>query len=449
MYGGPRLAALLALCSLLSSASCADGTPGRDASAEDAGVSIRLTDASAARLDALMSELVDGQYVDTGWSSVSALLRIDHLTGGLLYDRAVGVARADSDNPMTVDRQYLISSATKMMVAVVILQLWEEGRLGESGLDAPLRELGILSREVLDAMSVFEGASYGGDITLRQLLTHTSGLGASWRGVWDDNGQSLPEAMMRHFRCLEDRDCDVSTLPTAKQWRPWVRDDPFAENIALFNSFLAAERESSSARAKPGVEYHYTDVNFWVLGVVIEEIHRQPLHAVMRERIFDPLAMHDTFQSYSADPAEESRNRGLADFYIGPLAAVSGQVNFSPDWAGGGVATTLEDFSKFHLALVRGDLFENAGTYEEMRAPYWEPLDAGAYVEHAGLGYFLTEIGGSGYYGHTGFLGAFSFYDAERQLLFTGTLNKVADNSFFRIVDDIGQAVSVTSAAKP
>ena len=346
--------------------------------------------------------LVDGRYLDTGWSSVSGALRIDHLTGGRLYERAVGLARADSDDPMTVDRQYLISSATKMIVAVVVLQLREEGAWGASGLDASLGELGVFSREILDAISVFEGRSYGPDITLRQLLTHTSGLDADWLGVWDDKGQSLPDVMMWHFRCLEGPRCDISTLPTAKQWRPWYPDDPFAEDIALFNSFLAAERASPSARAKPGDAYRYTDVNFWVLGVLIEEMFGKPLHAVLRDRMFDPLEMRETFQSYSADPAEEARNRGLSDFYMGP----------------------------------------------QMRRSYWEPLDAGAYVEHVGLDYFLTEIGDSVYYVHSGFLGAFSFYDAERQLLFTGTLNKVADKDFFRIIDDISRAVALPSSSE-
>lgn len=425
-----RSVSLVSICTLWPLASCG------------AGASVELSDQSVEALDQLMSELVEGQYRDTGWSSVNALLRIDHLTGGPLYERAVGVARADSDAPMTVDRQFLISSATKMLVAVVILQLWEEGEFGDSGLDASLGELGVFSQEVLDAISVFDGRSYGPDITLRQLLTHTSGLGANWRGVWDE---ALPDLMMQHNRCLEDPGCDVSTLPTSRQWLPWYREDPFAEGIALFNSFLAAERESSSALARPGDEYHYRDLNFWVLGVLIEEMLGQSLHVVLRERIYDPLGMPDTFQSYTGDPTEESRNRGLSDFYMGPMPVVSGRFNFSPDWAGGGVATTLDDLSKFHLTLVRGDLFRDEATYEEMRRSHWDPPDDGVRMEHVGLGYFLTEIGDAAYYGHTGFLGAFSFYDAERQLLFTGTLNKVANQDFFRIVDDISQAVALAS----
>lgn len=436
---------LVAACSIGLLPGCRAAGSGSEPAVSGQEDRVRLSDQSKANLDELMAELVGGRYRETDWFSMSAFLRIDHLRDGILYERAAGVARADSDKAATVDRQFLISSASKMMLAVVVLQLWEEGRFGESGLDVTLAELGVFSREVLDAISVLDGESHGPGITIRQLLAHTSGLGGNWRGLgfWEEGREAIVAALSRHAECLEDPSCDPEGLPTVKQWRPWVRDDPFAAGVGLLNSYLRAERESSSALAKPGDEYHYRDLNYWILGVVVEELSGRPLHAVLRERIYDPLTMRDTYQSYTATLLEEARARGLSDFYIGPMPIVSSGVNFSIDWAGGGIATTLRDFAAFHLALIRGDLFEREATYQEMRRSHWGPIDGDGHVEHAGLGYFLSEIGDSRYYGHTGFLGAFSLHDEERGLLLTGTLNKAADSSFFRIIDDIGRAVAL------
>ena len=88
----------------------------------------------------------------------------------------LGAARADSDVPIRPDHQFHIASIGKTMTAVIILQLWEEGLLGDQGLDVPLAILDALPMAAIRKLHVLDGVRYGEKITIRQMLNHSSGL---------------------------------------------------------------------------------------------------------------------------------------------------------------------------------------------------------------------------------------------------------------------------------
>ena len=71
---------------------------------------------------------------------------------GYTYTGADGVARADTGEMMTSDHQFAIASVGKPMTAVIIYQLWEEGKFGPRGLDATIAELGVFPPEVIDSL---------------------------------------------------------------------------------------------------------------------------------------------------------------------------------------------------------------------------------------------------------------------------------------------------------
>ena len=119
------------------------------------------------RLDAALVRAVTDE---NGKIYRNAVIRIDAPDYGFTYEKAAGIARADTGETMTVDHQFTIASVGKTMTAIMILQLWEEGALGEKGLDATLGDLEAFPPEVLDALHKINGISYGREITVRQLL---------------------------------------------------------------------------------------------------------------------------------------------------------------------------------------------------------------------------------------------------------------------------------------
>jgi len=112
----------------------------------------------------------------------------------------LGQARADCEAPMTPTHQFHIASITKTITATLILQLWEKGAFGSKGLDVSLGELSVFTPEILNRLHNKNNVAYGADITLRQLLTHTSGLKDPFsddaNGIAADyDGQAAPDSI--------------------------------------------------------------------------------------------------------------------------------------------------------------------------------------------------------------------------------------------------------------
>ena len=163
---------------------------------------------------------------------------------------AIGFAVADHDSvigtlavgnrpdgrPLEADAPFRIASISKVLTSTVVLQLADEGALH---LDDPLRDLGIVPPAALDPRV--------GDVTVRQLLQHTSGIG-------------------------KFRDQFFGTAAT--DWHT-------AANLALVSPLAAA----------PGTIYAYSNANFAILGVLVEQLTGQSLEAAVRERVLEPLGI--------------------------------------------------------------------------------------------------------------------------------------------------------------
>ena len=152
----------------------------------------------------------------------------------LLATRAYGVASADSGEPVTERTLFQIGSITKHFTAVSCLRLVEQGRLD---VNAPITD-------VLDWFEV--GSRFDVPITIHHLLTHTSGL-----------------IMMM--------DCCPSSW-----WQTW----------ALRDTELGFE---------PGAKFSYSNVGYNVLQCVIQTITGSSFDASLRELVFDPLGMDESF----------------------------------------------------------------------------------------------------------------------------------------------------------
>ena len=283
-------------------------------------------------------------------------------TGGA----AVGTLELDAPAPLEVDTPIRIASVTKTFVAASVLRLVEMGRLG---LDDPIsRHLSPVYLDMLRADGFDVDA-----ITVRHLLTHTSGI-ADYAG-YEENYEGKFQQM--------------------------IEDDPtFQWNRELEVQFAMDNYEPL---AEPGAEFHYADTGYVLLGDVLERAMGVPSYgAALSELLgFDELGLTSTFVERLDRPAPD---KPLGHQYIGTLD----YTNIDPGqdmYGGGGIVSTTREVSMFFDALFGGEIFDRPETLTEMITP---PADAepGSEAASEGLGIFLVQRpSGEMCYSHSGFGG--------------------------------------------
>lgn len=398
-------------------------------------------EATRARLEAHVAQLAGGASAD---ASRNAIVRVSVPRLGFEHTAAAGRARADAKAAMSRDQPFYIASITKPMVAVRILQLVEAGRIS---LDSSLGQLGLLPEDALQQLQVHDGRSYGADITVRQLLQHRTGLrdmllddrehlseavdggtaAGSLGGIWSSQLGRFLECRDQPSQCAEG---EVTRLYPAHRWtafdaEAWRRN-PQDRDAGLINFFLA--EMGGAGLFPPGGAFHYADTNYILLGMLIEKLSGRSLHAELRDAVFRPLGMHDTYLSYAPDEDARPRHLPPADFWVGEVPAISSGLDISFDWAGGGVVTTAADLDRFLRGVATGRVFARPETRDTMLACVEVPARngrAGGY----GLGIRCLETRYGAMWGHTGAWGAVMVLFPEHDVSITGTVDRLFDNA--------------------
>lgn len=237
------------------------------------------------------------------------------LEDGTVIGIASGLADTATREPMRPSSLLLQGSVGKTYVAAVALQLVQEGRLD---LDAKVAVY-------LGDEPWFAQLPNHADVTVRQLMNHTSGI---VRYEFD-------ERFIADLRAQPDR-----------VWRP-------EEQIA----YLSGSEPPFAA----GAGWDYSDTNYLILGVIIERLTGNTYYAEMRRRVLQPLALTGTV------PSDRRRIPGLVQGYagadnpFGPDAMLAdGVFAFNPqfEWTGGGIASTAADLARWGKALYEGRAFE-------------------------------------------------------------------------------------------
>jgi CubicO group peptidase (beta-lactamase class C family) len=237
---------------------------------------------------------------------------------GRVYEGAFGARERGAGPPMTVDTVFRIASMTKAVTCVAAMQLVEQGKLS---LEGPLPDID----RALSAPQVLEGFDASGaprlrpavrPVTLRHLLTHTSGFVYE---AWD-------EKIARYVPA-------TGTPPTN------------TGKLAALRLPLAFD---------PGDRWEYGIGIDWV-GRVVEAVSGQPLDAYVREHVFAPLGMRDS--GFQISPEQRARQvRVHARQGDGGLDPQPLETPFVPEfWAGGGgLYSTAPDYLAFVEMLLGG-----------------------------------------------------------------------------------------------
>jgi D-alanyl-D-alanine carboxypeptidase len=296
-------------------------------------------DTAAPRLPPLDTRAVEeGLQAFIGEDVVGGLIRV--VSDGDRWTTTAGSAELGGHRPVDPEGSFRIGSLTKVLVATVILQLVDEGRIV---LDEPLQHQvpGLLPPDQPP-------------VTVRQLLVHSSGI-----------PNYLPLITANPHWNGSDR------------FRSWAPEELVA---------IALDQPRTFA---PGSRLGYSNTNYVLLGLLIREVTGRPWGEEIARRITGPLAMAST-----SDPGDDPVlpfpcARGYAPTDRGLLGVTS--IGTSVLDAAGSMISTARDLELFVAALLAGDLVPPP-LVDEMLRPLPEPIEGMPPVVAWGLGTTIIRL---------------------------------------------------------
>ena len=277
---------------------------------------------------------------------------------GESFGLAVGFSDRETKTLMRPNDRMLAGSVGKTFAAATALQLINEGKIG---LDDKIEK--YLGREPW-----FSRLPNAKDITVRQLMNHTSGL--------------------VRYEFKDEFTKDLTANPK-KTWKP-------AELV----SYLLDEKPPFKA----GQGWDYSDTNYIVLGMIIEKVTGRKFYDEANRRLLKPLKLNDTI------PQDEPKLKGVVQGYAGPNNPFGGKdamiqngkftINPQFEWTGGGYVSTAQDLARWAKMIYEGKAFSPAllpQVLEGVSAPM-----LGRETRY-GLGVIIRQTSAGTSYGHSGF----------------------------------------------
>jgi len=306
------------------------------------------------------------------------------------YKAAFGQMNASGGN-INHNCCFRTGSITKTFTATIIMQLMEEDmfNLDDFFLDC----INETSRTFLKELMLFEGINCSNDITIKNLLQHRSGI----RDYFNDND--------RFFKYVKKFPC--------KNWK-WktIMDKYFEYNLNEKGTF------------HPGKGFSYSDTNYLLLAVLIEDLTNIPFHEVLERRILDPLSLNDTYLEFYQEA--KSSTPIVFPFYGSNDLK---NIDSSFDWGGGGLISSVNDLDIFIRSLLSGQLFNRAETLKLMTNFDDEnSINSTSKKERNvyGMGLQQKKIGDYNFIGHNSAYGGMMFYDLNSDCSIIFSINQVS-----------------------
>jgi D-alanyl-D-alanine carboxypeptidase len=250
-----------------------------------------------------IDRIVTDALADTGVPSASVAVVKD---GQIAYLRAYGDAKLDPRTAARPEMRYSIGSISKQFTAAAILLLQEQGRLS---LDDKVAKF-------------FPDLTQANEVTIRELLSHTSGYQDYWP-------QDYVMPMM------------LEPVTPQKILDTWAR------------KLLDFE---------PGTKWQYSNTNFVIAGLIVEKLAGMPLLQFLQEKVFAPLSMKSIANTDQAK-LSDSDPTGYMRYGLGPLRPAPKE---GKGWmfAAGELAMSAEDLAKWDISMIEQKLMKPA-SYRE------------------------------------------------------------------------------------
>jgi CubicO group peptidase (beta-lactamase class C family) len=330
-------------------------------------------------------------------ADVQALLSATHTPGAtvaivehgaIVYTRGYGLRELATSLPADAHTRYEIGSITKQFTAAAILQLKETGKIDLNATVATYLPL----------------VPHAADITIRELLTQTSGL------------------------------YDYVNIPGF---------DTLAASPATFDQ-LMLHVSGRPLEFTPGTMYAYSSTNYLILGRVIEVVSGQSWEEYVQQHLFAPAGMTE-----SATMAQEGQLADMARGYVYAQGRTAESKPVAESWASsaGGIVSTVGDLQKWGEALSSGRI-TSTSDYRLLTSP--APLADGTASEY-GFGMKIDRFEGQPRVWHdgntSGYDGSDQFFPSQgaRIIVLTNGLDAGSDRIVERLFNDLFPAIAAAA----
>jgi len=287
--------------------------------------------------------------------------------GVLLYENVYGVSNLELNTPVKRNTVFELASLTKQMTAALIATLAKEGKLS---LDDKL------VKYIDNPPAAWQ------DITIRQLLSHMSGLQMAFE-------QKTNESYLLNYS----------------------------------KAFMLEGAKALPLIAKPGTKWKYSDQGYFLAGLALEKATGQNFDTLMINRFFKPMGMVNT-RFLNQDDIISNRAQGYLvknGQYFHDRR--SWQFELTPHF---GVMSTIDDMVAYEKSLVKGDII-TADVLKQLTTPsrvfYTKPNEQYAY----GMGWEIHDFGSRHIAGHSGYTGTTYLRDMTTGLTVILLTNRDAD----------------------
>lgn len=288
---------------------------------------------------------------------------------------------------LSTDQSYFIASTTKLFTTALVLRLKSEGKLS---IDDKISK--YLDKSIVRGLHTYKGKDYSDELTIKHLLSHTSGLPDYFQGK-GTNGKSLEDEI------ISGND------------QQWTFEQAIERTRAMDPLFIPGAKNKAN----------YSDANFQLLGKIIEVITNNSYSMNCDELIIKFLNLSNTY--LYKDPTD--RTPKTLYYKTNELDIPKAMTSFGAD---GGMVSTSADMLIFIEAFFMGKLFpkEYISNLQEWNNIFI-PMKSGIGIHLFKLPWFFNPTGAVPYFiGHSGLSGALAYYSPKENTFVAGTVNQVA-----------------------
>lgn len=318
------------------------------------------------KVDKIFDKMIDNKRIHEG------VLIIEDASGAYSYCREYN---------RSIDSPMLTASIGKMYTTACIMSMLQERHIQ---LEDKITK--FFSQEDLSGLHIYKQQEYSQEISIKHLLYQTSGLPDYYEKSKETGVASLIKQ-------------DFSF--TFEQELGWTKQ--------------------MDARFAPGTKNkaYYADINFDLLGKIIEQVTKLPLSQAYQQFVFEPLGLEKTYLA-------SSQIQEIPHTYY-KLKKLERPKFIASSFASGGCVTTARELMLFQKGFWQGRLFEQS-MLEKMSNPH--PLQIQFYPIGYDSGYMRINVSypfGKKHtvVGHSGSTGSFAFYYPQRDLFFAGDIPQI------------------------
>lgn len=395
---------------------------------EGSANSVGMSDERLARIDSMCIEAIND-------NQVPGIVALVARKGKIVYYKSFGKSDNKSGRDLKKDDIFRIASQTKAITATAVMMLWEEGKFQ---LDDPISKYipEFKNAQLLDTLledGTYKTKKADKEITIRHLLTHTSGLGYGMIDADKRFGKIYSRAGVTDLFTIENKTIGDNIKKLAK--------------LPLHNN--------------PGEKFIYCE-GLDVLGYFIEIISGMPLDKFYRTRIFDPLGMDDTWFYLPKDKknrlvsVQKKENDKWVKFpttFYDPDYPIKGAKRYFS--GGAGLSSTAKDYAMFLQMYLNGGELNGIRLLSRTTVQFMMSNQTGNLFPEPGVYYGLAfsvvnqegqNMGGKGSIGTFGWGGYFNtqyFADPKEKII--GIIMKqtqeTTDDTYWKFHQLVGQAI--------